>query len=232
MPLLPHLFPLSVPLGGGGGGMWGIFGKPLKRAIWNTPGLHAVLTICFRVSSVLDGACVACYLFLSTGRHHVGIQIHATCCCLPKCTTETFGSQKSTALGVQVSRRTSASPAKRPRTSGSQQPTCNHKEHQILTTAETSAFATQFWDRKEHPSKASQHEFLATCIDVDLKQKVKHAGRQKNTQKSALQTTYLVPYRGSRRQICKTQFLHYFKISRNVVQSVAKAKAAAAVASP
>ena len=21
---------------GGGGGMWGIFGKPLKRAIWNT----------------------------------------------------------------------------------------------------------------------------------------------------------------------------------------------------
>ena len=25
-----------------------------------------------------------------------------------------------------------------------------------------------FWDRKVHPSKASQHEFLATCIDVDL----------------------------------------------------------------
>ena len=30
----------------GGGGMWGIFGKPLKRAIWNTLGLHVVLTIC------------------------------------------------------------------------------------------------------------------------------------------------------------------------------------------
>ena len=29
-----------------GGGMWGIFGKPLKRAIWNTLGLHVVLTIC------------------------------------------------------------------------------------------------------------------------------------------------------------------------------------------
>ena len=36
--------------------MWGIFGKPLKRAIWNTLGLHAVLTsddmfeifVCFR----------------------------------------------------------------------------------------------------------------------------------------------------------------------------------------
>ena len=28
-----------------GGGMWGIFGKPLKRAIRNTLGLHAVLTV-------------------------------------------------------------------------------------------------------------------------------------------------------------------------------------------
>ena len=28
-----------------GGGMWDIFGKPLKRAIRNTPGLHAVLTV-------------------------------------------------------------------------------------------------------------------------------------------------------------------------------------------
>ena len=30
--------------------MWGIFGKPLKRAIRNTPGLHAVLTTCLRFS--------------------------------------------------------------------------------------------------------------------------------------------------------------------------------------
>ena len=43
---------------------------------------------------------------------------------------------------------------------------------------------------------------------------------------------YFVPYRGSRRQICKSQFLHYFKISRIVVESVAKAKAAAAIATP
>ena len=40
--------------------MWGIFEKPLKRAIWNTLGLHAVLTTCLRFSSGLDGACVAC----------------------------------------------------------------------------------------------------------------------------------------------------------------------------
>ena len=43
--------------------MWGIFGKPLKRAISNTLGLHAVLTTCLRFLSVSDGACVACCLF-------------------------------------------------------------------------------------------------------------------------------------------------------------------------
>ena len=51
-------------------------------------------------------------------------------------------------------------------------------------------------------------------------------------ERGGTQTTYFVPYHGSRRQFCKTQFSHYFKISRNVVQSVAKAKATAAVASP
>ena len=35
-----------------------------------------------------------------------------------------------------------------------------------------------------------------------------------------------------RRQICKTQFLHYFNISRVVVESVAKTKAAAAMSTP
>ena len=128
--------------------------------------------------------------------------------------------------------RDPARQAKKRRAASSQQPACSHGEHQILSTGEAAAFATQFWDCKVHPSKASQHEFLATCIDVDLEQKVKHAGRQKCTRKRGHQTTYFVPYHGSRRQICKTQFLHYFKISRNVVQSVAKAKAAAAVASP
>ena len=61
---------------------------------------------------------------------------------------------------------------------------------------------------------------------------MKHAGRQKYTRKWGHQTTYFVPYCGSRRQICKTQLLHYFRISRKVVQYVAKAKAAAAVAIP
>ena len=44
--------------------MWGIFGKPLKGAIWNTPGLHAVLTTCWRFLSILHGACVAFCLYL------------------------------------------------------------------------------------------------------------------------------------------------------------------------
>ena len=64
--------------------MRGISGKPLKRAIWNTLGLHVVLTTCLRVSSVLDGACVACCFFLLTGSCHVFIQIHATVCVDPR----------------------------------------------------------------------------------------------------------------------------------------------------
>ena len=60
-----------------------IFGKLLKRAIWNTPGLHAELTTCFRISSISDGAYVACCLILSTGSHHVRIQIYTTGCCFP-----------------------------------------------------------------------------------------------------------------------------------------------------
>ena len=45
-------------------------------------------------------------------------------------------------------------------------------------------------------------------------------------------TKYFVPYRGMRREICKTQFLHYFKISKFVVESVAKTKADAAMSNP
>ena len=76
---------------------------------------------------------------------------------------------------VRVTRERSPSKAKRPWTAGSQQPACTHKEHQILTTAEAASFASQFWDCKVHPTKASLHEFLATCIDVDLEKSVQHA---------------------------------------------------------
>ena len=68
---------------------------------------------------------------------------------------------------VQVSRDEPGRKAKKPRTAGSQQPACTHEDHQILSTAEAASFASQFWDCKVHPTKASQQEFLATCIDVD-----------------------------------------------------------------
>ena len=54
-------------------GMWGIFGKPLKRAVWNTLELHVVVTVCLRFLSFLDGACVACCLLLSTGSHYARV---------------------------------------------------------------------------------------------------------------------------------------------------------------
>ena len=53
--------------------MGGRFEKPLKGAIWNTLGLHAILTTCLRFLSVLDDACVACCFFLSTHSYHVCI---------------------------------------------------------------------------------------------------------------------------------------------------------------
>ena len=80
-----------------------------------------------------------------------------------------------------------ATQATKPRAAGSQQPACTHKEHQILTTAEAASFASQFWDREVHPTKASQHEFLATCIDVDLEKNVKHAQWHKYTRKKGQQ---------------------------------------------
>ena len=81
--------------------MWGIFGKPLKRATWNTLGLHAVLTTCLRFLSVLDRACVDCCLVILTGSYHVFIQIHATGCCFPRCTTTAVGAQKGSLWGAE-----------------------------------------------------------------------------------------------------------------------------------
>ena len=80
--------------------MWGRFRKPLKRAIRNTPGLHAVLTVCFRFSSVLDGACVACCLVLSTGSYHIFIQIHTSVLLLPPMPHKSLWCAKELALGV------------------------------------------------------------------------------------------------------------------------------------
>ena len=84
---------------------------------------------------------------------------------------------------VQVARHRPGSQAKKPRTAGSQQPASRHEDHHILSTAEAASFASQFWDCRVHPAKASQHEFLATCIDVDLEKNVQHAQWHKYTRK-------------------------------------------------
>ena len=134
--IVPSFLPAECS---GGMGMWGIFGKPLKRAIWNTLGLHAVLTVCLIFLSFLGGACVACCLFLSTGSHEVCIQIHAMCCCVLRCTTKAIGSEKSALWRCKLGAgygHMSPSIAKRPLAAGSKQPACTHKEHQILTTTE------------------------------------------------------------------------------------------------
>ena len=52
----------------------GYIRKALEKGYLDHPGLHVVLTICLRFSSVLDGAYVDCCLFLSTGSYHVCIQ--------------------------------------------------------------------------------------------------------------------------------------------------------------
>ena len=85
--------------------MWGIFGKPLKRGIWNTLGVHAGLTVCLRFLSFLDGACVACCLFFNR-QPTCPLTIHATRCCIPRCTAKTFGSQKSTLWGCNLGAKT------------------------------------------------------------------------------------------------------------------------------
>ena len=193
--LLPHLCPLSVPKGGG---MWGILGKPFKRAIWNSLGLHAVFTTCLRFSSVLDGCVLPAASFCQQAATMSVYKSRQCAVPSPDAPHKPLVRKRARSGGaewVRVTRRP-AKPAQKPRVVGLQQPACTHEEHQILSTAEATAFATQFWDRKVHPNKAVQHEFLATCIDVDLEQKVKHAGRQKYTRKRGHQTTNFVPYRG------------------------------------
>ena len=80
----------------------GYIRKATERGYLEHPGLHVVLTTCWRFLSILDGARVAFCLYLSTGRYHVRIQIHAACCCFARCTLETFGAEKGAFWGCRV----------------------------------------------------------------------------------------------------------------------------------
>ena len=114
--------------------MWGRFGKPLKRAIWNTLPLHAVLTTCLRFSSVLDGACSACCLLLSTGSYHV-CKFTPWAVASPDAPQKPLVRKRARSGGAEwmlVARHWPGSRAKKPLTAGLQQPACTHKEHQIV----------------------------------------------------------------------------------------------------
>jgi hypothetical protein len=127
------------------------------------PGQHAVLTVCLRFSSVLDGVCAASFCQQATGMSAYKFTQQAVAS--PDAPQKALVHKKACSGGadwVQVTRHP-AKQAKKRRTVGSQQPACTHKEHQILSTAE---------DCKVHPMKASQHEFFATCFDVGFEGEV------------------------------------------------------------
>ena len=134
-PLFPHLCPLSVPEVG----VCGVYSEsPLKRAIWNTLGLHAVLTTCLRFSSVLDDGCVACCLC----QQAADMSAYKF---TPRAVASPYAPQKPLvrkrarsggAQWVRVQRHERGSRAKKPHTSRSQPPACTHREHHILSTTE------------------------------------------------------------------------------------------------
>ena len=117
---------------------------------------------------VLFGRCLCCLLPLFVNRQLPCLHTNSQNVLLPPLMQHRslWCPQKSTVWGCRVGAGESAqawqSQAKKPCTAGPQQAACTHKKHQILSTAEATAFATQFWDCKKHPSKASQHQ-LATA---------------------------------------------------------------------
>ena len=147
--------------------MWGVFGKPLNTAIWNTQvymldsrhvrdfGPFWTMPVLFAASFCQQVAAMSSYKF--TPRAVAS----------PDAPQKPLTRKRARSRGVksvQVSRDETGRKAKKPRTSRSQPPACSHKEHAILTTVEATAFAAHFWDRKMHPTKASQPECLATCV--------------------------------------------------------------------
>ena len=178
VPLLPHLCPLSVP--NRGGRYVGYIRKALENGYLEHPGSACCTDDMFEIV-IPFGRCPCCLLPPFVNRQlpclHTNSQRAVASPDAPQKPLVRKRARSGGANWVKVT-RDPATQAKKPCAASSQQPACSHEEHQILSTTEAAAFATQFW---VHPSKASQHEFLATCIDVDLEQKVKHAGWQKYT---------------------------------------------------
>ena len=149
--------------------MWGIFGKPLKGAIWHTLGLHAVLMTWLRFLSVLDDACVACCLFLSIGSYHSAYKFTPRAVASPDAPQKPLVCKRARSGGaewVKVIWHRPGSQAKKPRTAGLQQPACTHEEHQILSTTEATSFASQFWDPKVHPTRLHSRSFWPLVLTL------------------------------------------------------------------
>ena len=98
--------------------MWGIFGKPLKRAIWNTLGLHAVLTTCLTFLSVSGGALAASFFQQAAAMSSYKFTPRAVAS--PDAPQKPLTRKRARSGGaewVQVSRHEPGSQAKKPRTS-------------------------------------------------------------------------------------------------------------------
>ena len=90
--------------------------------------------------------------------------------------------------------------AKKPCIAGSQHPACTHKEHQILTSAKATAFSAQYWDRKVHPTKASQQEFLPHALMLIWKKTSSMHSGTSTLERGGIRLL-TVRYHGARRQI-------------------------------
>ena len=155
----------------------GYIRKALEKGYLEHPAccLHAVLTVCLRFCPFWTMPVLLASSFCQQAATMSAYKFTPRAVASPDAPQKPLVRKRGCSGGAQwvrVQWHQPGSRAKKPRTAGSQQPACTH---QILTNAEAASFASQFWDRTVHPTKASQHEFLATCIDVDLEKNVKHA---------------------------------------------------------
>ena len=174
----------------------GYIRKALEKGYLEHPGLHVVLTVCLRFWSIWTARVLPTASFCQQAATMSTYKFTPRAVASPDAPQKPLVRKRARperAQWVQVQRHGPGSWAKKPCTSRSQPLACTHKEHDILTTAEATAFAAQFWHQKTHPTKASQQECLATCIDVDVEKNVKYEHRQKYTIKRGHRTKYFVP---------------------------------------
>ena len=174
-------------------GIWGIFGKPLKSCLEHL-GLHAVLMKSLRFSSVLDDALLAAS-FCQQGATTAAYKFTPWGLLLPPMHHKSLWCVKGLTMGMQSGcRRLGTSLA-----AGQKSPVQLVRSNLHAPTRNTRfcplqrpLLFLQFWECKVRPTKASQQEFLGTCIGVDLDENATHAHGLKYTRNRWHQTTYFV----------------------------------------